>query len=1417
MLDNFKWYYNCELSKLLVDVGFIIKLDDRFLENFKLMQMVNNVTSIKFCSLILVFFILIWQSVIIDAQVDSVGISLHKNIITSPLGSVPEIYKVAGDNLFFMAEDEVVGYEPHVWNSSTNQLELIDDFTEGFRSSSIDSFRIIGDKVLMIVESPNPLGSGFFGFGYYRLFSYDPIEKKSIKLNFDGLDSLDSRVAIIGELNQNLILEIKDNDGVYGFWKTDGTQSGTEKIDIELDEVSNIASSRQVLSSDEMIVFKRGRQLWKTDGSTLGTEVIINDVNGFQLTDWGYLSMIGHSIVYYKSGTIDSTFLWNLKDDYQVNIPNILPHDISNIKFLPSRDGKFFFETLDNITETRVIYEMDDRGENVDVFIDKDRIDYVNVDYFGWFEDYLIVEFGSSTRLYSKDELIEIPLHLKYHSIHDDLIYLSGHNSIAKFSKNDGYEILFSASWTELNPIFYSRDHMYLLERETLQFNFHKINSDGSTELLDEKIIPIGDYATIGGKQRSFHIVNDKIVFTNLTEDKYNEPSYIDANTDSVHLLSDIFNGDESYSIDKIVKRNSDKAIGLSVKVQFYSNNWDNESGLFILDDKRDTTYLNIRNGKIYGGDNFLYVVDSDKIYSLNDVSNELRLLRGNEQPSFRSSTFQVLNDKLLINDSYGGAWSIDDSDTTLQPIAEGLSTIGEGRKDNMIHDGLLYFLTMGADKEVWVTNGTASGTKFIKELSSSIHVKSDRSFFALHNDEVIFVDRDGLNNSQIWSINKQSLNAELLVEGFPDQIDTYHVRDLNSINGHLFFHNDFGLYKYDLSLDTIKIFSFPNNRIDVEDLISTRNGIFFTVDEYQGPNLFFIDNRDQIHGPLLRIDNYYVVDNEFLLCSAYKKDMGYEPHITTGLPHETHLVQDLFQGERSSGIDHFVKLKDGQILFKGTHLNYGEELFTLNYVLAPRLIGSIYHDENENGYQEDYESPISNIKVDSRNTNLSYFSNIDGLYQVPLDSLMDTIEVCLPNCWEVIDSTHRIIDQSSNELSFGLRRVDDYKSTIARVYSPPARCGFTNKFSLAVLNDGCASLSGKVELVLKKNLTLITALNPLSINLDTLFLRFDDLSPSSVVRSEFTAEIAGEENIGEEIILEVRIYHLIDGEYVYFDDYDYNQEITCAIDPNDKLVEPILKDPDNNNYIEKGTDLFYTIRFQNVGNDTAFNVVVTDLISENLDLSTFKNISSSHTYANMTMKDRELSYFFDNINLPDSTTNEVLSHGYVSFSISPIDSIQDFQEIKNNAEIYFDFNSPIITNEVSNTFITNLDFDLDGYFFFEDCDDRDSTIYPGAVDIPNNGIDEDCDGEDLISSIYELSNSVISIYPNPVVDAVAIDVNGPLEYRVTIFDLNGSVVMQSNNQSLISMNSFSNGAYFLEIKDLLTGQKVIEKILKVD
>jgi uncharacterized repeat protein (TIGR01451 family) len=137
---------------------------------------------------------------------------------------------------------------------------------------------------------------------------------------------------------------------------------------------------------------------------------------------------------------------------------------------------------------------------------------------------------------------------------------------------------------------------------------------------------------------------------------------------------------------------------------------------------------------------------------------------------------------------------------------------------------------------------------------------------------------------------------------------------------------------------------------------------------------------------------------------------------------------------------------------------------------------------------------------------------------------------------------------------------------------------------------------------------------------------------------------------------------------------------VTGSYDPNDKLVQTSSGANNTNFYIGEDEWLDYTIRFQNTGTDTAFNVVITDMLSATLDMTSFEQGASSHTVEVVFKQDRVVEWTFANVLLPDSNVNEPGSHGLVQFRIKPVSNIIAGTPITNIANIFFDFNPPVIT-----------------------------------------------------------------------------------------------------------------------------------------
>lgn len=136
---------------------------------------------------------------------------------------------------------------------------------------------------------------------------------------------------------------------------------------------------------------------------------------------------------------------------------------------------------------------------------------------------------------------------------------------------------------------------------------------------------------------------------------------------------------------------------------------------------------------------------------------------------------------------------------------------------------------------------------------------------------------------------------------------------------------------------------------------------------------------------------------------------------------------------------------------------------------------------------------------------------------------------------------------------------------------------------------------------------------------------------------------------------------------------------VVNSYDPNDKQVYP------HGNIDTSQRELTYTIRFQNTGNAEAQHIYITDTLSASINPASFQLLAYSHQPM-VQIDGNKARFNYANINLPDSTSNEPGSHGYIQYKVRLKDNLPVGTTINNTAYIYFDFNAPVVTNTTTNT-----------------------------------------------------------------------------------------------------------------------------------
>ena len=376
------------------------------------------------------------------------------------------------------------------------------------------------------------------------------------------------------------------------------------------------------------------------------------------------------------------------------------------------------------------------------------------------------------------------------------------------------------------------------------------------------------------------------------------------------------------------------------------------------------------------------------------------------------------------------------------------------------------------------------------------------------------------------------------------------------------------------------------------------------------------------------------------------------------------------------------------------SYLDYKKFCFDIS-IGAGTIEGSKWRDENNNGTWDEGESGMSGwtIRIDPgpkfATTDFLgdyFFSFLEpGTYTVS--------EVLKPNweqTWPTAPGTHTIVIDEENQtfsgIDFGNHPMDDIQDLAVSVAGGRARPGFEKQFGITYENKGTVDiLDAQIHFYLPAQLTYISSSEGGAYDggLHAVVWDYDVITAGAVgwlwAKGQIPADIA----LGTQLTSSATI-NPVAGDVNPADNEDSEtQTVTGSLDPNDKLVSP--EGFGESGLIARDQLLTYTVRFQNVGTDTAFTVVVRDMLSDNLDLGSLTIGASSHPYTFGIVEPRELVWTFNNILLPDSTTNEPASNGFLKYTVMPLPGLPGGTAIDNFADIYFDYNAPVRTNVVHN------------------------------------------------------------------------------------------------------------------------------------
>ncbi|UFH33186.1 tetratricopeptide repeat protein [Chryseobacterium sp. C-71] len=320
---------------------------------------------------------------------------------------------------------------------------------------------------------------------------------------------------------------------------------------------------------------------------------------------------------------------------------------------------------------------------------------------------------------------------------------------------------------------------------------------------------------------------------------------------------------------------------------------------------------------------------------------------------------------------------------------------------------------------------------------------------------------------------------------------------------------------------------------------------------------------------------------------------------------------------------------------------------------------------------------------------------------------------------------------------------------------------GFDAKYKLMWRNKGNTTLSGNVTLTFDSSkMTFMSSVLPYaSIVGNQITFNFSNLKPYANTASEIIFKIntpthpTNPVNSGD-ILNFSAVVNPLAGDFKPEDNsFSYKQTVVNSFDPNDIVCIEGNSIPQS----MVGKYLHYIVNFENTGTAPATNIVVEmDIDPNDFDISTLQLQNASHQVYTR-VKDNKVEFIMEYANLGNG------GHGNILMKMLSKNTLASGDNVNNKANIYFDYNFPIVTNDAI------------------------TTIESGSV----------------LQTVEAKIDNSIAIFPIPTNGEVNINADSKIS-SIEVYDIQGRIIQKQigiNNQSTkLTIHSNSSGVFLFKV-----------------